>query len=148
MNISSRHVSTRRYDKPSLTLEADVVIGSQLINTHYSCNVIWDTGAMRPMITQRVADALGLEPLKLSNVGGISGVELRPIFSVWISFAVDLKFMDLLVVGAEDLGGEHDALIGMNIIGQLDFAITNPGGNTTHSIRYPSVQEIDFEADC
>ncbi len=37
-----------------------------------------------------------------------------------------------------------DALIGMNIINQGDFAVTNLNGRTKFSFRYPSINDIDF----
>ena len=38
-------------------------------------------------------------------------------------------------------------LIGMDIIGLGDFAVTNANGKTTFSFRVPSVREIDFIPD-
>jgi len=38
-------------------------------------------------------------------------------------------------------------LIGMDIIGLGDFAVTNTNDKTTFSFRIPSVQEIDFIPD-
>ena len=38
-------------------------------------------------------------------------------------------------------------LIGMDIIGLGDFAVTNADGKTTFSFRVPSVEEIDFVPD-
>jgi len=37
-----------------------------------------------------------------------------------------------------------DVLIGMDIINQGDFAITQSDGKTTFSYRYPSIEQIDF----
>ena len=37
-----------------------------------------------------------------------------------------------------------DVLIGMDIISQGDFAVTNHGGITKFSFRMPSVTHIDF----
>ncbi len=37
-----------------------------------------------------------------------------------------------------------DVLIGMDIIGAGDFAVTNLNGKTTFSYRYPSMERIDF----
>ncbi len=43
-------------------------------------------------------------------------------------------------IGNQGLG----ALIGMNIISQGDFALTNFGGKTTFTFRHPSKRKIDF----
>jgi uncharacterized protein YecA (UPF0149 family) len=38
-----------------------------------------------------------------------------------------------------------DVLIGMDIICSGDFAVTNKGGKTVFSYRYPSISPIDFK---
>ena len=40
-----------------------------------------------------------------------------------------------------------DILIGMSIISQGDFAITNQGGKTTFSFRMPSSGTIDYKQE-
>lgn len=42
---------------------------------------------------------------------------------------------------------QSQLLIGMDIIGLGDFAVTNANGKTTFSFRIPSVEEIDFIPD-
>jgi len=50
-----------------------------------------------------------------------------------------------LRVTSGDLGaGGPNMLIGMDIIGHGDFAVTSLGGNTTFSFRLPSMERIDF----
>lgn len=143
--MTHKHVSTKRYGCPSLILDTEIMISVPGEQVHFSCNAIWDTGASRSMITQRVAEALSLESLKMQPVTSIGAEEMRPVFSVSVGIAKDLKFVNIPVMGVTKLTEEHDALIGMDIISQLDFAITNFSGNTTHSIRFPSLHEIDYE---
>ena len=52
-----------------------------------------------------------------------------------------------ILVSCADLGRDLDVLIGMDIISLGDFAITNVGGKTTFSFRFPSIAEIDFVKD-
>lgn len=42
------------------------------------------------------------------------------------------------------LGPGADVLIGMDVITQGDFTVTNKGGVTVFSFRYPSAVHIDF----
>ena len=42
------------------------------------------------------------------------------------------------------LASNVEVLIGMDIISQGDFAVTNKGGKTVFSFRFPSVECIDF----
>jgi hypothetical protein len=39
---------------------------------------------------------------------------------------------------------DADVLIGMDIIGEGDFAVTHQDGKTTFSFRVPSLKTIDF----
>ena len=43
--------------------------------------------------------------------------------------------------------GDADMLIGMDIINQGDFAVTNSNGKTKFSFRIPSQADIDFVAE-
>jgi hypothetical protein len=43
-----------------------------------------------------------------------------------------------------DLVGDVEVLIGMDIIGRGDFAISNKDGKTAFSFRMPSLERIDF----
>ena len=43
-----------------------------------------------------------------------------------------------------DLPGDVEVLIGMDIIGSGDFAISNKDGKTAFSFRMPSLERIDF----
>ena len=45
------------------------------------------------------------------------------------------------------LSVDADVLIGMDIIGTGDFAVTNLNGLTKFSFRVPSLEHIDFVAD-
>lgn len=42
---------------------------------------------------------------------------------------------------------DSDLIIGMDIITQGDFSITNFGGRTLFSFRIPSLHSIDYESE-
>ena len=65
------------------------------------------------------------------------------IYLVNIGLPNQVGFMHLQVTKAK-LGANADVLIGMDIISQGDFTVTNKGGNTVFSYRYPSATHIDF----
>ena len=109
--------------------------------------LFWDTGATATMITMHVAESLDLPVRGFTDVVGVHGSANRPIFLITLILAEGLIFEEFKVIGAISLPDEHEAILGMDIITQLDFAVTNFGGSTTHSIRYPSMQEIDFEVE-
>jgi hypothetical protein len=106
---------------------------------------VWDTGASGTVITQRVADALGLLPTGMVVVHGVHGQKETETFLVNAYLPPNVMFPALRVTKG-DLQG-FDILIGMDIIGTGDFAVTNVGGKTVLSFRCPSSQEIDFVKD-
>ena len=50
----------------------------------------------------------------------------------------------MVMVTSMELNGGFDVLIGMDILGLGDFAVTHQNGNTTFSFCCPSLREIDF----
>jgi len=103
---------------------------------------IWDTGATASVITGKVVDELGLKPVGKAKVNHAHGVAETEAYLVNIGLPNQVGFAGIRVTKG-DLAGT-DVLIGMDIIGQGDFAVTNKDGKTTFSFRVPSVQEIDF----
>ena len=107
---------------------------------------IWDTGATRSVISQKVVEACGLEAIGVQKVyhaqGEASDVEA---FLVNIGLPNNVEFQGLRVT----LGvlRSADVLIGMDIIGRGDFAVTNRDGKTKFSFRIPSQADIDFVAE-
>ena len=104
---------------------------------------IWDTGATGTHITQRVVDDCGLKPITMTEVHGATGTRMCE------TFLVDLFLPNKLVLPAArvstvDQLGDCDVLIGMDIIGAGDFAITHSQGRTKFSFRIPSMDDIDF----
>ena len=55
-----------------------------------------------------------------------------------------VMFENLLVVESESLADGSDILIGMDIIGEGDFAVSSFQGRTTFTFRIPSIERIDF----
>jgi hypothetical protein len=104
---------------------------------------LWDTGATHSMITQAVVDACGLVSTGLTRVNHAQGTSQVETFVVNIRLPNDVTFPTIRVTKGVLRGGP-EVLIGMDIIGAGDFAITNPNGNTKLSYRYPSLANIDF----
>jgi len=104
---------------------------------------IWDTGASGSVITARVVKELNLVPTGRADVYTASGQHNVNTYLVNILIPPGVQFVALRVTEGEITGG-LDVLIGMDIIGQGDFAVTNENGETCMSYRTPSVQRIDF----
>ena len=103
---------------------------------------IWDTGATNSVITQKVVDACGLAPIGMAKVHGVSGESFAEKYLVNIRLPNQVMFAGARVTKGDLFGA--DILIGMDIINQGDFAVTNLGGVTKFSFRIPSQVHIDF----
>ena len=107
---------------------------------------IWDTGATNSMISTAVVDYCGLELSGFTQVNQIQDSYRAATYIVDIELPNGLVVSDVRVAEGSMLGVE-DVLIGMDIIGFGDFAITHPNGNTQFTFRYPSAADIDFAAN-
>lgn len=108
---------------------------------------LWDTGATNSVITQNVVDACGLESdgFKEGVHHAFGTEENVPIYFVNFVLLNKVKVQGIPVT----VGKMHgvDILIGMDIIGLGDFALTNMDGKTKFSFRIPSIADIDFVAE-
>ncbi|MCY4384135.1 MAG: retropepsin-like aspartic protease [Nitrospinae bacterium] len=105
---------------------------------------IWDTGATRTVITRRVVEDCNLKAIGMSRVRGVNDVRSAEAYLINIRLLNDVEFGNLRVIGNERLSGGADVLIGMDIIGAGDFAVSNYQGRTTFTFRCPSQERIDF----
>ena len=103
---------------------------------------IWDTGAELSSISQNVAHDLGLAPVgRAKNYTAAGEIEVD-VYIVNIILPMNVTVV-MVPVTCNDLG-DTDMLIGMDIISQGDFAVTNVDKKTTLSFRIPSVEKIDY----
>ena len=104
---------------------------------------LWDTGATMSLITPRVVDELQLAPSGVTNLNYVGGTGITK------TYVVNLRLPNKVMIGgvlvAEGiLADELGAIIGMDVISQSDFAITNVNGQSKMSFRHPSVSTIDY----
>lgn len=150
MKISS---FTSKYSGLSPVLITDVLISNafdppsgKIDPENYSTNsykAIWDTGATGTVITQKVVDECALSPTGVIEVHTAAGKTRTNSYlvNVWLPNKVIIPNVKAAL---GELAGNVEVLIGMNIIGRGDFAVTNKGGKTVFSFRFPSVECIDF----
>ena len=106
---------------------------------------IWDTGATGSVITQAVVDACGLIPIGITKVSHVDGDYDTEVYLANIALPNRVAFTGIRVTKGKLK--DADMLIGMNIISQGDFAVTNYNGITKFSFRIPSSRHIDFVAE-
>ena len=115
---------------------------------------IWDTGATHSAITKKVVDDLGLKPTGVRETRHADGKSINNTYLVNISLPMGVMVGQVRVTEVKLIPDDNTSidkqpqlLIGMDIIGLGDFAVTNIDEKTTLSFRMPSVGEIDFVPD-
>lgn len=103
---------------------------------------VWDTGASASVITQRVVDQCGLKPIGMVEVHGVHSKEICPVYLVNVGLPNHVGVESVRVTLGRMVNA--DVLIGMDIIGIGDFAVTNKNGVTVFTFRVPSSVCIDF----
>lgn len=109
-----------------------------------TCSAVWDTSANKTCISIAKAKELGLIPCGTEKMGHAAGVCYVDKYMINIMLPNHVGIQSLVALGCNL--GNTDVLIGMDIINQGDFAISNAGGHTTFSFRIPSLEKIDFVA--
>ena len=102
--------------------------------------MVWDTGATNTLVSSQVVEALGLVPIEKSLVEGVGGIVESSVYRISIYLADNIVFKNVKVL-CSDIGN-YDLVVGMDIIAQGDFAISNNGGQVCFSFRYPSKERI------
>jgi len=113
----------------------------------FKFDAIWDTGATSTVITQKVVDACGLQPIGMVRVHGVNSSNMSERYLVNVLLPNNIGFMHIPVIKGALPDGSGDVLIGMDLITQGDFSITNVSGQTIFSFRTPSMKRVDFVKD-
>lgn len=106
------------------------------------CNAIWDTGAMRSVISTSVVKRLSLKPTGMTRIFHANGESVVNTYSVNILLPNQVFFSSLPVT--EGLLNDTDVLIGMDIISRGDFSITAANNKTKFSFQLPSTHDVDY----
>ena len=114
-------------------------------------SAIWDTAATHSAITKKVATDLNLKPTGIVEVRYGNGKSTTNTYLVNISLpngvmVGQVRVTEAQLVPEDNVPEENQPqlLVGMDIIGMGDFAVTNANGRTTLSFHIPSIKEIDF----
>lgn len=137
---------TTRYENKSNILVSEVGISEASRNTpKLKGGGIWDTGATSSVITKGFAEKVGLKPVGKTNTKGVHGIKTVNRYLINLYLPNSLVIRGLPVSECETLNNAQCAmLLGMDVIGLGDFAVTNYNAITAFSFRFPSVGEIDF----
>lgn len=99
-------------------------------------DAIWDTGASGTAITKKVADALGLKPIGAARCYNAQGSTVANVYLISLRLPGSVGFKSLRVT--EQILTGFEVLIGMDVINNGDFLVTNHGGKTQLTFQCPS----------
>ena len=108
----------------------------------HAVKAIWDTGASRTCITEDVVAKLGLSPIDETTNHTAAGPRKVGVYLVNVRLPNRVVFPVLRVTDGIISGA--DMLIGMDVIGSGDFAVTGSEGATWMTFSLPSVRRLDF----
>ena len=138
---------TRRYKKLVRVLETQVFIENPFNAKSRQCRAIWDTGAEITTIVQSVADDLGCIATDKANMVGVGSQSKEVnVYDINLIDPAGFKITNMAVASTSSIGGGGEILIGMDIIGLGDLAITNVNEETTFTFSVPSYKEADYVA--
>lgn len=107
----------------------------------------WDTGADYCLISPGLAKTLRLESCGEASINQIQGRDMkRRTYLVNLLLPNGVYFSEVPAIEDTDLKSTGvDFLIGMDVINEVDFALThNDKGETILSISYPADRLVDF----
>lgn len=133
---------TSSFDGISNKLTNSVTVETQ--NYTSSTTALWDTGATSTCISHEVAQSLHAIPVGKCNIHTPTGADTKDTYLVDIILPNNVKLENHLVIDSEIGGQGIGLLVGMDIISQGDFAVTNVHGKTTFTFRHPAIEQIDF----
>ena len=105
-------------------------------------HAIWDTGATNTVISHDLIHELALEPIGVTLVNTSGGIHQTYTYLIHLTLENRVQFQGIRVAEGSIYGA--NVLIGMDLITQGDFAITNTDQMTTFSFQVPSREKIDF----
>jgi len=125
-----------------VSTDTEVKAGEQPSLYYYTDSAAWDTGAQFTLISPRVAKALNLKPSGKGQYMGIGGDQESDIYIVHIGLPNGQlkRYVNAYCTDLDD----YDILIGMDIITETDFVITNKDGKTTFQFRSPSEGGVEL----
>lgn len=144
------HAFTTKYNGLARVLITDVGLSTPYNPTNgikepeITIKAIWDTGASMSVITKKTASQLKLQPSGKVLAKNTSEEKLHDSYILNVYLPNKLMIVFVKVIDCEDILDNADMLIGMDIIGMGDLAITNKDGKTVMSYVIPSAGAIDY----
>ena len=107
---------------------------------------LWDTGATGSLIGAAAAQKAGLIAVGSRNLTHAGGSGIHPVYMVNVTLPNGVAIVGVQAVEFNPPVA-FEFIIGMNIITEGDFTLTNLGGKTCLSFRIPSCHEVDYVSE-
>jgi len=134
---------TTKFDGLSLQLR-NTALAVNSLKKVYSATALWDTGATRTCISNKVVKDLELMPTGKMDIHTPAGIKSVNTYLLDIILPNNVPVKDCVVCDS-DIGNQGlDMLIGMDIISLGDFAVSNYNKCTVFSFRIPSKVMTDY----
>lgn len=104
-------------------------------------DAMWDTGAAKSVITERVVEALGLKPIRKGFTQGVNGMGKSQAYVINLYLPSRIVMHELTVISSNPGNVWWNVLIGMDVIGAGDFSVRNINSKTEFSFSVPSRQK-------
>ncbi len=104
----------------------------------------WDTGATISCVSERVVKVLALCSTGMTTIQTPSGTSDVPTYLIDILLPNNVFVKDVQVCKAEIGSQGIGLLLGMDIIGLGEFAVSNFNNRTFFSFRVPSLRDADL----
>ncbi len=118
--------------------------GAPPASNRWPAKGLWDTGCTGAAISSSLVQRMGLIPSGVTRNHHAGGVDDNArTYIVDLYLPNNVRVTDVPVVEVVSMG-DWDVLIGMSVINLGDFSITNVGGKTVFSFRFPSIKTIDY----
>jgi hypothetical protein len=128
----------------ALLTPVELFSGIYVEDTSYLTNALWDTGAMMSVISPEIVSKLKIDIVDTIQIAGINSESMAEVAIVSIRFPNGAVIEDVRAAICNMSSG-NEMIIGMDVITQMDIAITNGGGQTQLSFAIPPFENrIDF----
>jgi predicted aspartyl protease len=100
----------------------------------------WDTGAQISVITPQIAKALNLRPVNQTTTSGAHGESLSDLVIITLEIPEQGVYENLLAAVCPfntDPNSDVNMLVGMDVISQGDFVLSNGNGYTLFTFATP-----------
>ena len=137
-------ISNRLITKAKVAEAFDPNVSDPRSFAHIETDALWDTGATMSVITPQVVRSLKLQPIGKILVQHGGGESEQDTYIVNLILPNGVAFSGVVMSEMDKVVDNFGIIIGMDVISNGDFSVTNYRGKTCFSFRFPSQETVDF----